>query len=89
MSDERVRERLQGLGARTAGVRARPGFQARVMLAVARESTLLFSVELWRQARWFVPVALALTLGSVGAASFATQVTSSELAQAELELEAW
>jgi hypothetical protein len=89
MSDEHVNARLSSLARRTAGVRARPGFQARVLLAVARESTLAFSVELWRQARWFVPVALALTLVSLGAASFGTQVTSSALVQAELELAAW
>lgn len=87
MSVERVEQRLAELRARTEGVRARPGFQARVMLAVAHQAANAFRVELLRAGRWFVPVALAVTLGSVGWASRTERVTSDQIAQAELSWE--
>lgn len=87
MSEARVEARLGELRARTDGVRARPGFQARVMLAVARETAGAFRAELWRAARHFVPVALAVTLGAAVLASRTGGPTSPEVAQAELSWE--
>jgi hypothetical protein len=84
MSLDRVEQRLGQLRARTDGVRARPGFQARVMLAVAREAANAFRAELARAARRFVPMALAVALGTLLWASGGEGVTSSEVAQAEL-----
>jgi hypothetical protein len=87
VSVERVEQRLSELRARTDGIRARPGFQARVMLAVAQSAANAFRAELARAGRWFVPVALALTLLSVGWASRGAGVTSAEVAQAQLSWE--
>jgi hypothetical protein len=87
MSAERVEERLSELKARTDGVRARPGFQARVMLAVAHSAANAFRAELARAGRWFVPVALAVSLLSIGWASRTERVTSDQVAQAELSWE--
>ena len=84
MSLERVEQRLSELRARTDGIRARPGFQARVMLAVAEAAANGFRTELLRAGRWFVPVALAVALLSVGLASRTDGATSAEVAQAEL-----
>jgi hypothetical protein len=84
MSLSGVDRRLSELRARTDGVRARPGFQARVMLAVAQSAANAFRAEVARAGRWFVPVALAVTLLSVGWASRGAGVTSAEVAQAEL-----
>lgn len=85
MSVERVDQRLSELRARTEGVRARPGFQARVMLAVAEANA--FRTELARAGRWFVPVALAVTLLSFAWASGTDRVTSEQVMQAELSWE--
>lgn len=87
MSVERVDQRLAELRARTEGVRARPGFQARVMLAVAEAAANTFRTELARAGRWFVPVALAVTLLSVAWASGTDRVTSEQVMQAELSWE--
>jgi hypothetical protein len=87
MSVERVDERLFELRARTESVRARPGFQARVMLAVAQSAANAFRAELTRAARFFVPVALAVTLVTVGWASRGQAATSAEVAQAQLSWE--
>lgn len=87
MSAERVDQRLSELRARTDGIRARPGFQARVMQAVARAGANAFRAELLRAGGWFVPVALAVTLVSVGWASRTERVTSDQVAQAELSWE--
>jgi hypothetical protein len=87
MSVERVEMRLEELRARTESVRARPGFQARVMLAVAREAAGAFRAEVTRAARRFVPVALAVALGAALWAGGGHEPTSSEVAQAELSWE--
>jgi hypothetical protein len=84
LSMDRVDLGLAELRARTDGVRARPGFQARVMVAIAEAGANAFRAELTRAARWFVPVALATTLLTVGWARQVEPVTSSEVAQAEL-----
>lgn len=87
MSADRVEMRLGELRARTDGVRARSGFQARVMLAVARQAAGAFRAELSRAARRFVPVALAVALGTAAWASRAGGVTSDQVAQTELSWE--
>jgi hypothetical protein len=87
MSVDRVERRLAELRGRTDSVRARPGFQARVMLAVAREAASAFRAELARAARRFVPLALAVSVGTLVWASRGEGVTSSEVAQAELSWE--
>jgi hypothetical protein len=87
MSVDGVERRLGELRARTDGVRARPGFQARVMLAVAREAANAFRAELARASRRFVPVALAVSVCALVWASRGDGVTSSDLAQAELRWE--
>jgi hypothetical protein len=91
MNDARFEAKLSELRERTSLLRARPGFQARVLLAVAREAKSAFSVELWRSARWFVPVALAAAVISLGWAGFERPVSSAALASADLawELETW
>jgi hypothetical protein len=86
MNDDPVERRLLSLSERTAALRARPGFRARVLGAVAREAGL-FPGELVRSARRFVPLALALALLSIGWASQGEQPTSAELLQAELAWE--
>jgi hypothetical protein len=86
MSDERVNERLSSLARRTEPLRPRPGFQARVLLSVAREASAL-PLELARSARWFLPFALALALAAIGWAERENPVTSAELAQVELAWE--
>ena len=86
MSHDPVERRLSSLAQRTEALRARPGFQARVMLAVAVEAAA-FPVELARSARWFVPFAFALALVSVGWASRGDGVTSAELARGEISWE--
>jgi hypothetical protein len=87
MSVEALDRRLSELRARTEGVRARPGFQARVMLAIAEAGANAFRAELTRAVRWFVPVALAMTLLTIGWARRGEPVTSAEVAQAELSWE--
>jgi hypothetical protein len=82
----RVEERLAELGRRTAALGARPGFQARVLFAVAREAAA-FPVELARSGRRFVPLAFVLALAAVGWASRSDGLTSAELARAELSWE--
>lgn len=87
---DRVDERLSELARRTAGLGARPGFQVRVTLALAREAKAAFPVELARSARTFVPLAFVLALVAVGFASRGDGVTSAELSRAELSWElAW
>lgn len=87
MSVEHVEQRLSELRARTECVRARPGFQARVLLAVAQSTANAFRAELLRAGRWFVPVAFAVTLLTVGWASRGQAATSAEVAQAQLSWE--
>ena len=82
MSEDRLERRLAELRLRTAALRARPGFPARVLLAVALEAAA-FPVEVARSARWVVPIAFALALLSVGWASRGDGVTSAQLAHAE------
>jgi hypothetical protein len=88
MSVERVEQRLSELRARTDAVRARPGFQARVMLSIADAAAGTFRAELSRAGRRFVPVALAVALLTVGWASrtggIADAASSAEVVQAEL-----
>jgi hypothetical protein len=87
MSFSRVDLRLSELRARTDAVRARPGFQSRVMLAIADAAANAFRTELARAGRWFVPVAFAVTLLTVGFASRTERASSVEVAQAELNWE--
>jgi hypothetical protein len=84
MSLSPVDQRLSELRARTEGIRPRSGFQSRIMLAVAQAGANAFRVELARAGRWFVPVALAVTLLAVGWASGTDSATSEEVAQAEI-----
>ena len=84
---EPVERRLAELGRRTAGIRPRAGFGARVMAAVAADAAGAFRREIARSARWFVPIALALTVVSVGWAARARSVSSAAVAAAELRSE--
>ncbi|HEY3500978.1 MAG TPA: hypothetical protein VGK73_40070 [Polyangiaceae bacterium] len=86
MSGDPVERRLAGLAVRTAALRARPGFSARVMHAVALEAAA-FPLELARSARFVVPIAMLFALLSIGWASRSDGVTSAELSRAELAWE--
>lgn len=85
MSGDPLETRLADLGRRTAALRARPGFQARVMLAIGSATT--FPVELSRSARLVVPIALGLAMFAIAWASGTDGVTSAELSRAEIAWE--
>jgi hypothetical protein len=57
------------------------------MLAVAQTAANAFRAELTRAARWFVPMAFAVTLLTFGWASRGQAATSAEVAQAQLSWE--
>lgn len=65
--EEDLDQRLERMASATDGIRPRPGFNQRVMLAVLAEQPSL-TEDLWSAARRLVPVALlAAVLGLVWA----------------------
>lgn len=90
MSESPVDRRLRELTRLTDGIRASAGFGARVLSAVRNDAEAAFGLELFRAARLFLPVALVLTVVSLGLALQSTPASAAELAVAEPPLElAW
>jgi len=87
MNDRSVERRLSELAERTRSLGPRPGFQARVLVALAQRARATLRSEVVRSARLFVPVALLLTAIALGLASQSDGVSSADLAAAELQWE--
>lgn len=78
-----VDRRLGELGERTAALRARPGFRARVLAAVAADAASAFRFELVRSARRLAPFAFLLAVLAVGIASRDDRTSSAGVAAVE------
>lgn len=83
MSDPNIDERLAALSARTAPLRARPGFADRVMLAVEADHAPAFGVALWRSALRLAPLAALAAVAAVVWAVTTSDATSAMLAAAD------
>ena len=83
MNDSRVEKRLEELAERTKPLGPRPGFQARVLVALGARASLTLRSEVVRSARIFVPAALLLAAVSVGLAARDDGVSSVDVAAAE------
>lgn len=83
MNELPVERRLFELRERTQGLAPRPGFQARVLDALAARARATLRTEVWHSARWFVPVAFVLAAISVGLASSSGAVSSVDVVTAE------
>jgi hypothetical protein len=87
MNDSPVERRLSELAERTRALGPRPGFQARVVAALAARAQATLRNEVWRSARLFVPVAFVLAAIAVGLAARAQGPSSADIAAAELSWE--
>jgi hypothetical protein len=87
MNESPLDRRLRELARLTDSIRARPGFDARVLAAVAAEVPLGLGVEIVRSARLFLPLALAVAVLSLGWALRSEGSVDSDLAAAEQPLE--
>jgi hypothetical protein len=87
MSESPVDRRLSELRARTEGLDPGPGFQARVLDALAARARATLRSDVVHSARFFVPVAFVLAVISVGLASQAGAVNSVDVAVAERQWE--
>jgi hypothetical protein len=87
MNESPVERRLSELHARTQALGPRPGFQARVLDALAARARATLRSEVVSSARFFVPVAFLLAVISVGLASRADAVSSVDFAVAERQWE--
>ena len=87
MNEPPIERRLRELARRTDAIRPRPGFNARVLSAVAAEAHSAWSAEFPRAARLFLPCALALTAVSFGWAARSEGSTDAEIAAAEQPVE--
>jgi hypothetical protein len=87
MSEPSLERRLAELARLTEPIRPRPDFNARVLAAVARDRRGVWTAELARSARSFLPLALALTVVSVAWAARAEGSTDAEIAAAEQPME--
>jgi hypothetical protein len=87
MNDSSVERRLSELAERTRALGPRPGFQARVVEALAARAQATLRAEVWRSARFFVPVAFLFAVISVGLATLAEGPSSADIAAAELSWE--
>jgi hypothetical protein len=83
VNDSPLDERLAELGERTAALGPRPGFQARVLVALGSRVSMTLRRDVVRSARLLVPMALFLAVVSVGLASRSGSVTSVDFAAAE------
>jgi len=83
MNDSPLDARLAELRDRTAPLGPRPGFQARVLMALGERASMTLRREVVRSARLLVPAALFLAFVSVGLASRDDGVTSVDVAAAE------
>lgn len=83
MNDSPVERRLAELAERTASLGPRPGFQARVLVALGARAAMTLRSEVVRSARIFVPAALLLAVVSIGLASRDDGVSSVDVAVAE------
>ena len=83
MSDSTLEKRLSDLTERTSALGPRPGFEARVLVALRARASSALRLEVVRSARFFVPGALLLAVVTVGFASRQNEVTSADVAAAE------
>jgi len=83
MNDSPLDARLAELNERTRALGPRPGFQARVLVALGARASMTLRRDVVRSARLLVPVALFLAVVSVGLASRDDGVTSVDFAAAE------
>lgn len=83
MNESPVDVRLSGLRERTQSLGPRPGFQARVLEALAARAHASLRAEVWQSARVFVPVGLLLAVISLGLASRAVGPSSADIAAVE------
>ena len=87
MDSREIDERLRELGKRTEGLGARPGFQDRVLAAVAAQPALSLERTLMQSLRRLVPVCLVATVLSVAWAVMSEQETDAAFAAAEDSVE--
>lgn len=84
MTDARdVDERLSELGKRTEALRARSGFDERVLAAVAAQAALGLEMTFMKSLRRFVPLCLVAAGLSVAWALVSAQETDAAFAAAE------
>lgn len=83
MNDSTLEKRLGELTERTNPLRPRPGFEARVLVALHARAASGLGREVVRSARFFVPGALLLAVVTVGFASRQHEATSADVAAAE------
>ena len=87
MNDLSVDRRLSELTERTRRLGPRPGFQARVLVALAQRARATLRSEVVRSARLFVPVALLLAVVALGLAFRTEGPSSVDIATAEVRWE--